>query len=460
MKRITIALVGALVAVAAWAGGPKYIFYFIGDGMGLNQVGITNLYLKALGQEEMRMTRLPVTAFYTNYSASSPITDSAAAGTALSTGHKTKNGMLGMGPDTVAVTSIARTLADEGWGVAIATTVGPDDATPGAFYAHVPYRNMLEQVNRQMAEAEYAFIAGASLRGVGKEAKGAKPVLDEFKERGIQIVEGIDGARQITSDKVVMLFPASGMPNSVGYTIDSIPGAPTMAQITRAALQQLERVSPERFFIMMEGGLIDHACHGNDAGTMVKEVQAFDEAIRVAYDFYLAHPDETLIVVTADHETSGVSLGNTTRSYEANLEWLKAQRQSKEQFSNFCKGILKSRMAYTWDDMRQYLTDNMGFWATVPLTDAQTQALEEAFHKTFIERNAVQDQKTLYAQFDAFAALVYKTMADQAGVGFTTTRHSGSYIPVFAIGVGAERLRGLGDNTELPLRILSLAQGR
>lgn len=449
MRRITLLLAAALTVLAAWADAPRYIFYFIGDGMGLNQVGITNAFLKAVDQPQLRMTQMPVTTFYTNFSASSPITDSAAAGTALSTGSKTKNGMLGMDADTSAVTSIARRLADRGWGIGIATTVAPDDATPGAFYAHVSSRKMFEEIDRQMADAKYAFVAGANLQGT----------REGFSEKGIQIVEGKDCLRQIDSERVVALFPAYGDPNSIGFAIDSIEGSPTMAEITRAALDQLERVSPRRFFLMMEGGLIDHACHANDAGAMVKEVMAFDEAIGVAYDFYLQHPEETLIVITADHETGGVSLSNRTRSYEADLQWLGLQRVSKTEFSKFCKGILKSRMVYTWDDMRQYLQENFGFWDVIPLTDKQTRQLEESFDKTFVQRNAAEDQKTLYGNFDAFAVLVYKIQADQAGVGFTTTRHSGSFIPVMAVGQGAERLSGMHDNTDLPKAIYDIATG-
>ncbi len=109
---------------------PKYVFYFIGDGMGIGPVMATMNYLRTVHPDRgpLTMTTFPVVSFAQTWSASSPVTDSAAAGTALSTGHKTKNGMLGMDADTVAVNSIARVLKDDGWGVGIVTSVAPDDA--------------------------------------------------------------------------------------------------------------------------------------------------------------------------------------------------------------------------------------------------------------------------------------------------------------------------------------------
>ncbi|MDE6378101.1 MAG: alkaline phosphatase, partial [Duncaniella sp.] len=145
MKRI---LSAALLATAALmpmrAEAPRYIFYFIGDGMGMAQALSAQMYNLTVkhSDEPLLMMQFPVASQATTYSASSPVTDSAASGTALATGVKTLNGMLGMAPDTTAVTSIARTLADEGYGIALVTSVPPDDATPGAFYAHVPSRSM------------------------------------------------------------------------------------------------------------------------------------------------------------------------------------------------------------------------------------------------------------------------------------------------------------------------------
>lgn len=141
MKLSQLFLGAALLASAsAWAQAPKYIFLYIGDGMGMGPVNTAQTYNRTIlrADKPLTMMQMPVVGWCTTYSASADITDSAAAGTALSTGYKTKNGMLGQNPDSVAVESMALKLKRMGYGVGIATTVAADDATPGAFYAHVP----------------------------------------------------------------------------------------------------------------------------------------------------------------------------------------------------------------------------------------------------------------------------------------------------------------------------------
>ena len=142
-------------SVAVSASDAKYVFYFIGDGMGMGPVLTAETYNRETlkNDKPLLMMQFPVVGWCTTYSASSMITDSAAAGTALSTGSKTKNSMLGMAPDTTVVTSIARLFKDDGFGVGIVTSVAPDDATPGAFYAHVPNRKDFYTIGRQAAES-------------------------------------------------------------------------------------------------------------------------------------------------------------------------------------------------------------------------------------------------------------------------------------------------------------------
>ena len=132
MKHGIISTAAAIIIGAASisASSPKYIFYYIGDGMGMGQVMGAEVYNRTVkgSDDNLLMMRFPVSSVATTYSASSPVTDSAAAGTALSSGVKTNNGMLGVTPDSTAVNSIAKTLFDDGYGVGIVTSVYPDDA--------------------------------------------------------------------------------------------------------------------------------------------------------------------------------------------------------------------------------------------------------------------------------------------------------------------------------------------
>lgn len=453
------ALMAAAITATAWAKAPNYIFFFIGDGMGIAQVTNAQLYnARVLGNSTpLLSTTFPVASMATTHSASSDVTDSAAAGTALSTGHKTVNGMLGVTPDSVAVTSVAKKLFDAGYGVGIVTSVAIDDATPGAFYAHVPSRSQYYDIGRQLAECGYQFAAGASLRGAFDKQGNPTDLMKFFDEANVSVSYGLDSI-DTTAQRLLVLSPFhKEKQNEIGFTIDSIAGALTLPALTRAGLDQLKRTSPDRFFMMVEGGNIDHAGHGNDGGTILREVINFNQALQEAYDFYLAHPDETLIVVTADHETGGMSVGCRETGYSVRLENAAGQKISKEEFSNLCRAMLRSRRIYTWDDMQEILRDELGFGVNLKLTPEETERLHTMFDEVFEKRASGLDQKTLYATFDGFTNEVFNILNAKSGMGWTTGGHSGMPVPVYAVGVDSQLFSPLNDNTDIPAKILSIA---
>ncbi|MCH5224969.1 MAG: alkaline phosphatase [Muribaculaceae bacterium] len=431
---------------------PKYIFYFIGDGMGMGHVAATQAYQRMiLGKEEpLLMMQFPVAGMLTTHSASSPVTDSAAAGTALATGHKTKNGMLGMDTDSVAVESIAAQLFSKGYGVGLVTSVPPDDATPGAFYAHVPNRGMYYDITVQAAQSGYQFLGGSKLRGTTDKDGNPNDLLEVLKEYNMEYVKGADAARSSTSERILMVNPEGIDTYQIGYTIDSIPGALTLPEMTDVCLSHLMKWSPEKFFMMVEGGNIDYTGHSNDGGAAIKEILNFDQTLRLAYDFYNEHPEETLIIVTADHDTGGLAIGSLFTGYNMQPQYIDYQKISKDRFNEECRAILKSRRVFTWEDMRDMLKEQLGFWAGVPVTEKQTAMLEEKFTKTFEMRNS-EDQKTLYQNFDEFSTAVFNVFNEICGIGWVTYNHTGNYVPVYSIGVDADKFGGLHDNTNIPM---------
>lgn len=456
---IAAALMAAGISMTAVsARTAKYVFYFIGDGMGLNPISVTEAYNRSvLGNDTpILMLNFPVVSYATSQSSSSDITDSAAGGTALATGHKTRNGMVGMDRDTVAVESVAAELYRKGWGIGLVTTGAPDDATPGAFYAHQPNRGMYFEIGREAARSGYQFIAGSNWRGL-RDGNGKSTGLEQmFAENNVATVRGVDKLNGVTSERIVLLNTDTVRTSTVGYTVDSIPGVLNLVDMTKACLAHLQRTSPDRFFMMVENGDIDHASHSNDGGGVVHEVLRLQEAIQVAYDFYKQHPDETLIVITADHNTGGIVLGNHFLHYEANLKTLDYQRISKDRFSEWCVGMLKEKRKISWEEMEKTLTDKLGFWKEVKLTDAQTKRIKDEFVKTFIKRQ-IKDHRTLYNVSNRFVDTVFDTFNDIAGIGFTTESHSGDFVPVIALGVDADRFNGLHDNTNLPRIIYNIA---
>lgn len=230
----------------------------------------------------------------------------------------------------------------------------------------------------------------------------------------------------------------------------------TLTDMTRACLDYLERKTPDGFFMMVEGGSIDHALHGNDGMTAISEIYSFNDALRVAYDFLLKHPDETLIVVTADHDTGGLSTGNRANGYVAHFDLLKSQKMSKEKFSDICKSWLAGNETRSWQEMESLLKDNFGFWTSVKLDDKETELLKSLYTKVFEEKDSA-DEKSLYNNFNAFASDVFRLISKKAAVGFTTGAHTGNPVPVYSAGVGSENFGKVLNNTQIPVEILKIA---
>ncbi|MCF0187760.1 MAG: alkaline phosphatase, partial [Bacteroidaceae bacterium] len=314
----------------------KYVFYFIGDGMGLNQVNGTESFLAELegriGIQKLCFPSFPYSTFATSYSFSNGVTDSAAAGTALATGVKTYNAAIGVGPDSLAVTSIAYLAKQQGKKVGIGTTCSIDHATPASFYAHQKHRDMYYEIGKELPASDFDFFAGADLRQ--PEKNGGPELHQMIADAGYAVAYGLEEGKAAakTAKKMFMTQTKEATAeygNELPYAIDRRPGDLSLKQIVELGIEFLMKDNKKGFFLMAEGGKIDYAGHSDDGGACFREVQDLDEAVKVAFEFYKQHPKETLIVVTADHETGGLGLGNG--AYAQNLKVLQHQKASVAQ---------------------------------------------------------------------------------------------------------------------------------
>ena len=467
-NRLSIILLMFLFALTLSAQGKaKYVFYFIGDGMGVNQVNAAETYLGALqgriGIEPLCFPSFPYSAFVNTQSATNGVTDSAAGGTALACGQKTKNGTLGMLKDlTTSVSSIADWARNSGAAVGITTSVAIDHATPAAFYAHVKERHEQYTIGKQLVESANDFYAGSDFTiPTDPEYPNGPTLYEEACSKGFTISRGYaDYQKRAANAKKMILLQSEEASKadrySIPYALDRKDGDLTLTDITRAGIDFLMKKQGEKngFFMMIEGGKIDWACHANDLA-FIPELIDMDNAVKVAYDFYKQHPDETLIIVTADHETGGIVLSRGL--YEINLAAVGNQRITIEKLG---KELHKMHDVkgdkLLWDDVKTFLAENFGFWDKISLTDEQTQRLESSFKK--IMDGTSKDQRTLYQNDDELAVTVRNIMSECAQVGWHVTSHSNGYVPCFAIGVGAEQIHGRIDNTEIP-KIVAKAAG-
>ena len=466
--RKTLLLLGFCMLSILWtfAQEAKYVFYFIGDGMGVNQVQGTEYYLGELegktGISPLQFTQFPYSTVATTFSATNRVTDSAAAGTALATGHKTQNGAIGVLKDLqTPVNSVAVWAKNSGKRVGVTTSVSVDHATPAAFYAHVAGLGSYYNIGKDLYKAGFDFYAGSDfLQPTNKDNANDENLYDMAGKNGYVIARGYKDylKKSKKADKMILFQSevASKQDRSaIPYAIDRTKSDLTLQDITRSAVNFLTKDASKGFFLMVEGGKIDWACHSNDAATVFQEVIDFDNAIKVAYEFYAQHPDETLIVITADHETGGIVLG--TGPYELNLQVLKNQKVSESGFTKIVNQLReKSKNQVSWEDIKQALKENFGFWDSVKLSDKQEARLK-AVYESSLKNQQMKLEKSEYAQDEPIAAEAKRIIDEIALVGWTSGGHSAGYVPVFAIGAGAELFQGRIDNTEIPLRIAKAA---
>lgn len=464
MNRLIYIIFFALMPGMIYAQQAKYVFYFIGDGMGINQVNGTEMYLAEregnIGVKPLLFTTFPAAGFATTFSVTNSVTDSSAAGTALSTGEKTYNGAVGMNQDKNIVETIAEKAKKRGRKVGIATSVSIDHATPAAFYAHQLDRGMYYEIALDLPKANFDFYAGGGfLRPtMTVDKKDAPNIFPIIEKAGYTIAKGLDEykVKAANANKIVLIQQEGANSSCLPYAIDRKEGDLTLSEITKGAIDFLTKENDKGFFLMVEGGKIDWACHSNDLVTVFEEIKDLDDAVRVAYEFYKKHPKETLIVVTADHETGGLGLG--VAKYELQMKLITNQKQSQDLLSKAITDLRKERSnKVSWEEIKRLLAKKMGFWEKIPLSWEQEKMLRNEYENSFVN-NKIIFEESLYARTEPLAAVAKKVMNQIAMIGWTTAGHTAGYIPVFSIGAGSQLFMGKMDNTDIPKRIIRAAK--
>lgn len=452
----------------------KYVFYFVSDGTGVNTVLGAEQMLAELqgrwGRDTLCMTSFPVVGVASTYSDNSGITDSAASGTALATGQKTYNGSIGMDRDTLPIYGIAEWAHAAGVPVGIASSVCVNHATPASQYAHAVSRNLYYEIGCQLPTTDYEFFGGSDFQLDAPHRTDAyrDSLYALCADSGYVIVRSLaDYEAQVEAGaKKVIFFQALERTltvdaGSLPYSIDAQPGEVSVEDVLRAQIDFLYRRSEEKggtgFFLMNEiGGKVDYACHAQDGATAFREVVMVDRCVRQAYEFYLQHPDETLIVLTADHETGGLTLGNQFGGYVANFGLLANQKCSVDALT----GQMQQLRTHThnhvvWSQVEELLRENLGFWQGVELTADEEKELRDIFTKSFVGK--MPNEANLYSENEPLAAFAVRLINKKAHLGWNTTGHTAGLVPVYACGVGAEQFMKHNDNSSIAPTIARIA---
>lgn len=294
--------------------------------MGASHVSLAESYLSykqgKMGGERLSFSEFPIFGMVSTYSANRSITCSAAAGTAIACGEKTNNTFIGVDPDLNKLESISTVLKKDGYKVGIISNVPINHATPGAFYANVPNRFQNYEIMKSIPGSGFEFFAGSGFNDYyGKDGKevGTEEYLESM---GYQVFFGKDEYEaKGEADKVVLCQKHNKGKEAENYSISENTGLElyTLDEMLKEGLEFLGDEEP--FFIMCEEGMIDWAAHTNATMYTINHILELDEAVQRAYEFYLKHPDETLIIVTSDHDTGGPSLGQGRKWMDDRLNW-------------------------------------------------------------------------------------------------------------------------------------------
>jgi alkaline phosphatase len=329
--------------------------------------------------------------------------------------------------------------------VGISTSVSIDHATPAAFYAHQPSRNMFYEIAQDLAKSNFDFFSGAGLlKPTGKDGQ-QENVFDLMAKNGYTVVRSLADCQASTAPKLVLLQPEGKSLDAYPYAIDKASDDYTLAQTTSLAVEKLR--GGKGFFLMVEGGKIDWASHSNDAGSMVREVVDLSDAVKVALDFYRKYPKQTLIVVTADHETGGLGVGPGENG-AASIAGLERQNASEEKLGE----RLKKDISYS--QLKAWVAERLG----VTITYGDEVALRGLFAANAKSAPASDDAPCTLKNADAVMKAIMRMASAKNGGLYSTYDHTGTMVPVYAIGESSELFRGKMDNTDIPKKIAKAAK--
>ncbi|MCG6908158.1 MAG: alkaline phosphatase, partial [Desulfobacteraceae bacterium] len=480
-----------------------YVFFFLGDGMASSQIQATEAYLTTLNggsatvaadllnpENRLNMSKMRVQGMQTTYDAGALMTDSASAGTAFACGAKTKSGTIGMDETlTTELKSIAQLAHEQGKKVGIISSVSLDHATPASYYASVTSRGYMNNIATQLAESGYEFFGGGGLvapTGPARDGDTGENVWDLLTKNGYTVLNDRGAILDLMDnpkDKVVCINPVLPGSAAMPYAIDKPDKNLSLAEMTEVAIENLYRDRRGRgrhrdrgFFLMVEGGKIDWACHANDAVAAIGDMIDFDDAIGVALEFMRQHPLQTLVVVTGDHETGGMTIGHATTAYTAYYDRLMGQTNSYEHFgmnewlahkdkysdtyqhaspNNFLEngmdGLVLSFFGLSYDDLNDYQKEQLERaydWSMTRVYDPVSKKWIDGSHADEADKNNL-----LYGNYEPIIVTITHILNERASIGWTSYSHTGVPVPVFAEGREAFRFAGFYDNTDIAKKL-------
>lgn len=432
---------------------PRYIFILFADGIGLSHVELARQYNRLVLSEGLTITdrifREGSLAIQTTHSASSLVTDSAAAGTALFTGVKTNNGMVSVTPDGKPLRTVAEAAKAKGMRVALITTDEVYDASPAAMGSHAGSRRDIARIIDGYLANDIDLLLGGGRGGFlpklarGSARKDERDLIAEFKAKGYAYVSTLEELRKADTPRLLGLFHEKAMP----FDLDRDPASdPSVFDMMEAALRILQKHSPRGFLLFLESENTDEANHDSDAASLLAALREMDRAAALAYEFYSLHPKETLILFLSDHETGGLSptyaqADLTSKNRKDRIYPGAAQLSPIRNISCSAKraGQLMGKSPGNVDIDRVLARCYPGF------------EMPERYRQWII-KDELPGPNYFHLRENALGL----TVALKTQIYYGTEGHTAQPTFAVALGAGAERFKGYMDNTEIGKALLDL----
>ena len=429
MKRNFLLLLLLLVSVTVFAGKPaKYVFLMIGDGMGPE---FCKLYMSQYPNSNFSKFATPIPTGTNNIYGKT--TDSAASGTALACGIKTYNSAIGVDKNKKPVTSLAKKLKAQNWKIGIISSVGINDATPSAHYANQNSRKDRGKILADLFVSQFDFF-GISMILNQKEYTN-KEIYNQLAANGYTVAKSGQLAKLKPNGKNVI-------------SADTHAGQPTRLADVTAKAAELLSADGSNFFIMVEGGAIDHCNHRNDHTAALREMIEFDAAIGEALKFAEKHPEETLIVVTADHDTGGTRISDIAKYRK---ESFFKQTVSFGKLTDMAVKMKKDNVSAA--DMIKAVTGAVG----ISDLSAEEYAVLDAACQQFISGKSTKTDKFTasmgYGSYNPLVIAAFRVRDTRNGFIYTSFSHTPAKVLTFVKGPGAENFKAPQENSDIPHRI-------
>lgn len=460
------------------SGTPKYVFVFIGDGMSYPQIqsaayyagkdaaGIVDVVKNSENagdspaMKNLSFYDFPVAGSASTYDATSFAPDSASTATSIFTGYKTHSSSINVDiTKKIKYRTIAEQLRDQKkWKIGVVSTVNLNHATPAATYAHQASRKSNYAIGQELVESNFDYFAGGALMEPQDKKNDKTSIYELAKSAGYKVCFTQNDANSLQNgDKAIVVAETLADGDAMSYDNDRKNNEWALRDYVRKGIEVLD--NKKGFFMMVEGGKVDWACHANDARSSIADTLALSAAVEEAIEFYNKHPKETLIIVTADHETGGLTIGYAGTDYNLFFKTLDNQKISYAKFdSDYVSNYKKNGTS-----LEEVMTDvEQLFGLKLPgsegsnkngglvLTDYEYSRIKTAYEKTIKNDNSrTQMEYDLYGTYEPLTITITHILNAKSGLGWTSNSHTGLPVPVFALGAGQDEFKGFYDNTEI-----------